>query len=332
VFLFFLFSSFFLLSVCLPPLPACRAAALRVCYAVEPQRGEAVGRGGEARAQSLPARDAAGETRPALHAQPDTDAALPLAEVAAASPPLSVGGGDDDDAEVLAHAPLCRALDEACCVFSGQVVPEPTAVGLSVRVCDILLDELCRAALSPALFVALGDRVALHALSQGNYVEKRVLDYFIAPIAGGLLASRRREQRQRRGDEDDDEGAAAADAETRGMLLQLADCRRAYSVARRTVRPVRAMFTESEMVLRQAADPAAYKELTRGELRRRIEHEVAEVEETRHAVAEERRRLRLLRQQEKKQLLQRLKRRLRPAAGEGDAEAMRRRCGGSSTR
>ncbi|RNF06438.1 uncharacterized protein Tco025E_07631, partial [Trypanosoma conorhini] len=243
----------------------------------------------------------------------DRPARAPRRAPASAGKKRGRGGGDeDDDAEVLAHPPLCRALDEACYVFSGQVVPEPTAVGLSMHVCDVLFDELCRAALSPALFVALGDRVALHAMSQGNYVEKRVLDYFLAPIAGGLLASRRREQRQRRGDEDDDEGAAAADAETRGMLLQLADCCRAYSVARRTVRPVRAMFTESEMVLRQAADPAAYKELTRGELRRRIEHEVAEVEETRHAVAEERRRLRLLRQQEKKQLLQRLKKRLRP--------------------
>ncbi|ESL08705.1 hypothetical protein TRSC58_03589 [Trypanosoma rangeli SC58] len=221
-----------------------------------------------------------------------------------------------------------------------------------MHVCDVLFDELCRAALSPALFLALSDRVALYAMSQGNYVEKRVLDYFIAPIAGGLLASRRREQQQERcgltastgaaakqrrlhkkedtayddndsgdaGAEDDTAAHAKAEAETCDMLLELADCCRAYSVARRTVRPVRVMFTESEMVLRQAADPNAYRPLTRGELRRRIEQEVADVEETRHAVVEERRRLRLLRQQEKKQVLRRLNKGRVAAADDGDKD------------
>ncbi|RNF13544.1 hypothetical protein TcG_08325 [Trypanosoma cruzi] len=242
------------------------------------------------------------------------------------------GGPFHGDADVLTHDPLCRALDEACYVFQGQLLPEPTAVGLSMHVCDVLFDELCRAALSTALFVALSDRIALHAMSRGNCVEKRVLDYFISPLAGGMLSSRRREQhqqkdgqltsvgalnkRKRRRNEDKsgscsghEESAAhaAADAETRAILLQLADCCKNYSVARRTVHSVRVMFTEGEMALRQAANPDGYEELTRGDLRRRIEREVAEVGETLHAVVEERRNLRRLRQQEKRQLLQRLK-------------------------
>ncbi|PWV08447.1 hypothetical protein C3747_90g96 [Trypanosoma cruzi] len=108
---------------------------------------------------------------------------------------------------------------------------------------------------------------------------------------------------------------AAADAETRAILLQLADCCKNYSVARRTVHSVRVMFTEGEMALRQAANPDGYEELTRGELRRRIEREVAEVGETRHAVVEERRNLRRLRQQEKKQLLLRLKKKKKEKKG-----------------
>ncbi|EKF26048.1 hypothetical protein MOQ_010275 [Trypanosoma cruzi marinkellei] len=244
------------------------------------------------------------------------------------------GGPFHGDADVLTHDPLCRALDEACYVFQWQIVPEPTAVGLSMHVCDVLFDELCRAALSPTLFVALSDRIAFHAMSRGNYVEKRVLDYFISPMAGGMLSGRRRQQHQQKNGQstsvgasnkrkrcrnedktssgsshDESAGHAAADAETRAILLQLADCCKKYSVARRTVHSVRVMFTEGEMALRQAANPEEYEELTRGDLRRRIEQEVAEVGKTRHAVVEERRNLRRLRQQEKKQQqLQRLKR------------------------
>ncbi|KAF5223634.1 hypothetical protein ECC02_003366 [Trypanosoma cruzi] len=250
------------------------------------------------------------------------------------------GGPFHGDADVLTHDPLCRALDEACYVFQGQLLPEPTAVGLSMHVCDVLFDELCRAALSTALFVALSDRIALHAMSRGNCVEKRVLDYFISPMAGGMLSSRRREQHQQKDGQLTSVGAlnkrkrcrkeeksgscsgheesaahAAADAETRAILLQLADCCKNYSVARRTVHSVRVMFTEGEMALRQAANPDGYEELTRGELRRRIEREVAEVGETRHAVVEERRNLRRLRQQEKKQQLLRLKKKKKEKKG-----------------
>ncbi|RNF03611.1 hypothetical protein TraAM80_05653 [Trypanosoma rangeli] len=293
-----------------------------------------------------------GEERETRTPSGKADRAAPVRKRASMTGGMKRRRGEGYDTDVLTHDPLCRALHEACYVFQGQIVPEPTAVGLTMHVCDVLFDELCRAALSPVLFLALSDRIALYAMSQGNYVEKRVLDYFIAPIAGGLLASRRQEhQQERRGltastgaaakrrrphDEEEvadndkdsrDAGAgdntaahAKAEAETRGMLLQLADCCRAYSVAWRTVRPVRVMFTESEMVLRQAADPDAYKPLTGGELRRRIEQEVADVEETQHAVVEERRRLRLLRQQEKKQMPQRLRKRHVAAADDGDED------------
>ncbi|ESL07028.1 hypothetical protein TRSC58_05289 [Trypanosoma rangeli SC58] len=218
-----------------------------------------------------------GEERETRTPSVKADRAAPVRKRASTSGGIKRRRVEDYDADVLTHEPLCRALHEACYVFQGQIVPEPTAVGLTMHVCDVLFDELCRAALSPALFLALSDRVALYAMSQGNYVEKRVLDYFIAPIAGGLLASRRREQQQERcgltastgaaakqrrlhkkedtayddndsgdaGAEDDTAAHAKAEAETCDMLLELADCCRAYSVARRTVRPVRVMFTGS---------------------------------------------------------------------------------------
>ncbi|ORC89926.1 uncharacterized protein TM35_000101940 [Trypanosoma theileri] len=89
-------------------------------------------------------------------------------------------------------------------------------------------------------------------------------------------------------------------AETNTILFALAECCKRYAVGRNTVRSVRVMFTESEMALRQAADPSAYRELTRGELRRRVEREVKDVEETRHAVVEERRKVRVLKKREKR--------------------------------
>lgn len=299
------------------------------------------------------------------------------------------GAGDDEgdvacgmsdtviiDDEVLTRDPLRRALNETCYVFQEQIFSDPIGVGLSMHICDVLFDELCRAALSPALFVALSDRVALYAMSRGNYVEKRVLDHFVSPAAGGVLATRRREQQKQKcersqaaavtsgrkkrrvdgdtashddsqgaggdakrnkknknngnhdgdGDVEEEEAAyARADAETNAILLRLADCCKRHSVARRTVPQVRVMFTESELALRQVVDSDAYMELPRGAERRCVERELEDVEETRHAVMEERRKLRLLRQKEKKQQVRGLKKKTKVPSdgkeeGEGDAE------------
>lgn len=244
-------------------------------------------------------------------------------------------GSSDRMDNITSCQPLCRALEEACYIFQQQVVPEPSAVGLTMHICDIFFDELCRSEVSSTLFIALGDRIALHAMSKGDFVEKRALDYFIAPIAGGVLETRLREQHGRRQQQwsggkdttkssgsqmvarptsrkrarDDDStnpgnGKAqlapdvTAAREAHLIITALADCCRRYSVSRGTFYSVRPMFAESEMALRQAADASNFVELTGKELRCCLEREVEEVDTTRAAFAGQRKKARLLKQRE----------------------------------
>nr|CCC92308.1 conserved hypothetical protein [Trypanosoma congolense IL3000] len=229
--------------------------------------------------------------------------------------------------------PLQTALGEVYYIFQQQVVPEPAAVGLSMHICDVFFDELCRAEVSPALFIALGNHIVLYAMSKGDFVEKRALDYFIAPLAGGMLEARMREQYERNWQNsshgsctvDVDPGKndrtsrkkgravghpsngssveggnqaaiEAAAAETSHYIIAaIADCCRRYSVSRGTVHDVRPMFAESEMALRQALSASDCLELSSRELRRRIEREVDDMEETRAAISDERQQTRLKR-------------------------------------
>ncbi|KAG8341730.1 putative Nucleolar protein Nop52 [Trypanosoma vivax] len=252
----------------------------------------------------------------------------------------------------LAGDSFCRAVEEACYIFREQIVPDPVAVGLTMHICDIFLDELCRAQTSPALFITLSDRIVLYAMSRGNFVEKRVLDHFIAPIVGGVLAERRKQHHVRtaksesahsikektqteqasqkvgrnskgHGDEAT-KNTAEVEIETKAIITALATCCRRYSVARGTAPSVRPMFSESEMGLQQAGAPEDFVGLSRRSVRRQIAQEVADVDEMRAAVAEERKKMRQLRKQERREAGKSMKRkkvRLESDSGDDDQES-----------
>lgn len=202
-----------------------------------------------------------------------------------------------------------RVVREIFFLFQMHLVPNTSSVGMTMHLCDVAFDELEKAfgaGVPPALFAVAAAGIPLFAMSQGNYVEKRVLDQFFPPIAAGVLASRRatqfvnlltsraqREKSSGRGGKIDHAAIAAqaeaqANADTRTIITLLLFCCQAFAVCRGTVRVVRVMFSEAELVLRQTLDPDAYQTLTPSARRRRIEKEIEEVNETRHRVREER--------------------------------------------
>eukprot|EP00796_Vickermania_ingenoplastis_P006977 gene6977-4941_t len=216
------------------------------------------------------------------------------------------------------HHPLVqRVAREVLFLFQVHLIPNTTSVGLIMHICDVSFDELEKAfnADCPApLFAVAAAGIPLYAMSQGNYVEKRVLDYFFPPLAAGVLSSRRAAQLvasltqqqqdalRRKGsrggapppakrlsvEEIEAIAQSRANADTRLILELLLHACQSYAVCRGTVRVVRVMFSEAELVLRQALDPEAYMPLSRTAQRRRIEKEIEEVNETRRRVRDER--------------------------------------------
>lgn len=199
-----------------------------------------------------------------------------------------------------------EALREMFYILQVQIIPTSTSVGLTMHLCDVAFDELTKAFLPVPLFVTLAAGIPLYAMSQGNYVEKRVLDTFFPPLAGGYFAQRRAAQildalrrNQRRGgkgsvsasktpEELDSDAQRMANADTDAVLGEVAHTCQLFSVSRGTARSVRVMFSEAELVLRQSRDPDAFTTLTKTTERRRIEREIEEVNETRAAVRDAR--------------------------------------------
>lgn len=89
---------------------------------------------------------------------------------------------------------LQQSLNELAFLFHTHIFPSLTSTGLTMHICDVVFDELNRAFLSPSLFITLSVILPLYAMSQGNFVEKRVLDHFFPPLVGGSLSSRRVKQ------------------------------------------------------------------------------------------------------------------------------------------
>lgn len=198
---------------------------------------------------------------------------------------------------------LQNILKDFFFIMAVHIVPCSTSVGLIMHMCDVSFDEICRAFVPVPLFLVFSVGIPLYAMSQGNYVEKRVLDQFFPPIAGGTLLARRTAQvaavvtpRLRAANQGkkpaaaDVEAAAAAQAgaDTKVIMIQLASICKRFSLCRGTAGTVRVMFNEAELVLRQSADPESYVALTRTAQRRRIEREVDDLDSTRRAVREER--------------------------------------------
>ncbi|KAG5508959.1 hypothetical protein GH5_06178 [Leishmania sp. Ghana 2012 LV757] len=206
-------------------------------------------------------------------------------------------------------------------ILQRQIFSSSTSVGLTMHICDVAFDELVRAELGTNLFLAMSVGIPLYAMSQGNYVEKRVLDSFFPPLAGGVYAQRRAQQlaqtmatkapatkkraskKNANGDVtalgEDIQALAAqqADAEARTVMQEIAFCCRKYAVARGVAYEVRPMFSEAELIMRQSADPEFFQPLTHTAQRRRIERELKEVDGTRDKVRSERQAMREMKKQ-----------------------------------
>lgn len=213
---------------------------------------------------------------------------------------------------------LCSVVREVFYIMQEHIFPCTTSVGLTMHLCDVAFDELCHAQLPTSLFLVLSVGLPLYAMSQGNYVEKRVLDNFFPPIAGGVLLARRTElitaeQRKalvksgkkasRSREEIAAEAQILAQRDTSAILVALSQACQQFAVCRGTVRAVRVMFSEAELVLQQAADPEAYQTLTHTAQRRRIEKELDEIDDTRRVVRSERQAVREAKVEEKKKAL-----------------------------
>lgn len=213
-------------------------------------------------------------------------------------------------------------------IFQRQIFSNTASVGLTMHICDVSFDELVKAATGVNLFLALSAGIPLYAMSQGNYVEKRVLDNFFPPLAGGVYVQRRTEQLvetmtaaaskggpAKKGgskgrsaaaataEEVEAKAAAQATAEANTIMLELAFCCRKYAVARGIAYEVRPMFSEAELILRQSADPESVQEVTHTGQRRRIERELTDVDGIREKVRSERQAVREIKKQDRHAVL-----------------------------
>ncbi|CUG91384.1 Hypothetical protein, putative [Bodo saltans] len=172
---------------------------------------------------------------------------------------------------------LGNVLAELKTLFQDEVLENIRSVGLTMHICDLMFDELTRAKLSVDLFVQLASIIPCFAMSRGNYVEKRVLDNFFAPLTGGVIESQW---------ENDDR-----EQDILTLYSRMVDVCREYSVSNRTLRNVRMMFSEAQLLLEQRlVSLGAPNELiaTRpADLRRTIEREVKEIDAMRMRVARE---------------------------------------------
>jgi len=177
-------------------------------------------------------------------------------------------------------------------LFQDDVLLNTTSVGLTLHICDLFFDELVRAKVSADLFVDLAKAIPLFAMSRGNYVEKRVLDNFFAPLTGGILEARW--------------GEESADV-IQAIYRKMIDVCRHYSVERGTVRSVRTMFTEAQLLLENkvtlATQPESVVEVRPRDVRRRIEREVDETNALRRQLAKELDGAKSLKRNEKREAL-----------------------------
>ncbi|CAG9572124.1 conserved hypothetical protein [Leishmania major strain Friedlin] len=216
-----------------------------------------------------------------------------------------------------------NVVGEIFYILQRQIFSSSTSVGLTMHICDVAFDELVRAELGTNLFLVLSAGIPLHAMSQGNYVEKRVLDNFFPPLAGGVYAQRRAEQlaqamaakvpaTQKRASKRNGNGdttaspeaiealaAEQAAAEARTVMQEIAFFCRKYAVARGVAHEVRPMFSEAELIMRQSADPESFRPLTHTAQRRRIERELKEVDGTREKVRSELQAMREMKKQDR---------------------------------
>lgn len=229
---------------------------------------------------------------------------------------VNVPTGSDEALQLCDEASYAHLV----ATFHELVTDSAGSIGLLMHLCDICLDEFTRADLPDWLFTRLAKDIPLYAMSRGNFVEKRVLDFFVAPLACRVMRPKEEaEEAEAAADPSkpakhkwakktatDAEKNAARDAallKERSILRSMKDVCRAYSVAKGTVRVVRVMFTEAEGLLGSAVEMMDEPELrVKTTLRGKklaIRQELDEADDNRINVVLGRRDGRLLRKQEK---------------------------------
>lgn len=149
--------------------------------------------------------------------------------------------------------------------YQQDVVRAEACVGLSMHMCDLMLTELLRCeAVKAPLFVALSVAIPIHAMSRGDYVEKRVMDNFVVPIAAGQLEKRSQEF-------------------SLEVATILAAQFEALSVSRATHFSVRPLMVEAQRLMENYVGtqlhPEEYEEVTGKDQRSRIAAEIRAAED-----------------------------------------------------
>eukprot|EP00672_Neobodo_designis_P026983 CAMPEP_0174830176 /NCGR_PEP_ID=MMETSP1114-20130205/2377_1 /TAXON_ID=312471 /ORGANISM="Neobodo designis, Strain CCAP 1951/1" /LENGTH=495 /DNA_ID=CAMNT_0016063963 /DNA_START=57 /DNA_END=1542 /DNA_ORIENTATION=+ len=183
-----------------------------------------------------------------------TAAETPAAAAAQASP--------QEQMEACARSP---ALLRIGATFQWDVVRGEGTVGLTMHIADLMLTEMIRTETMEApLFVAVSLAIPLYAMQRGDYVEKRVMDNFIVPIAAGQLERR------------SDEFSLVAST----MLAQQLD---QLSVSRGTHYTVRPLMVEAQRLVDNyvgvKAHPEEYEPVSHRDERARIAAEVRAAED-----------------------------------------------------
>jgi hypothetical protein len=156
-------------------------------------------------------------------------------------------------------------------IFQQHVVFE-LSTGLTMHVCDVALTELIRIDdMPPALFAALSKGWPLYAMSRGNYVEKRVLDNFIVPVAAGVLEQR-------------------SDEFSILVTHLLAEAVQDLAVAKPTKFLVRPMMTEAQTMFESYVavkqEPGMFEKVSKRDKRQRIAQEIVQAEEMKMAMSQ----------------------------------------------
>ena len=139
-------------------------------------------------------------------------------------------------------------------IIQREVVSEPiskSAIGLTLHIADILLTELMRpAAVRIGTMVCLASQIGLYTLSKGNFVEKRIMDNMIAPLAAGTLSASTAEYNASL---NPPRMAVHGVGFDRAVSISLAHCAKYYATSKRTKFNCRALLTEAQRLLEDHA-------------------------------------------------------------------------------
>ena len=195
----------------------------------------------------------------------------------AAVPAAAAAAALKDDGVLPARGSFSSSSARMCALLFQREVIRGDAPGFALHTADVVLNELMRpirpAPLRRGTFVTLFTHVALFAMSRGDFVEKRIMDHCVVPLASGVLAAA-----AGHGPEYDAAVVPAVAAEAQRL-----------ATAKGTKFGMRALLTESQRLLEDYASTldvdgededaaAAIEQDTPQQLRKRIAAEVKRVE------------------------------------------------------